>query len=209
MTDRKIAPWARISRRGILRAGAGGIAGAIVSNAFALDALAQGQQEDGYAFFNANDARILEAVVDRLWPPTDTPGAVAIGVPRYIDQAMISAYQHAQTQYHEGLGRIDALARSDYGGGFDGLEPEQQDEILTRLQDDDVPGFAEGDGASFFDTIHAHTMQGLFSDPIYGGNRDFEAWRQVGYPGPFYIITEEQQQSFEPLDMPVQSIVDL
>ena len=54
-----------------------------------------------------------------------------------------------------------------------------------------------------------HTMEGLFSDPVYGGNRDFAGWRAVGYPGAHYVYTEEEQQSFEPLDKPIQSLADL
>ncbi len=62
---------------------------------------------------------------------------------------------------------------------------------------------------TFFALVHAHTMEGLFADPIYGGNRDFAGWRAVGYPGAYYVYTEEEQQSFEPLDKPFQSIADL
>jgi gluconate 2-dehydrogenase gamma chain len=62
---------------------------------------------------------------------------------------------------------------------------------------------------AFFALVHAHTMEGLFADPIYGGNRDFAGWRAVGYPGAYYVYTEEEQQSFEPLDKPFQSIADL
>jgi gluconate 2-dehydrogenase gamma chain len=61
----------------------------------------------------------------------------------------------------------------------------------------------------FLDIARIHTMEGLFADPIYGGNRDFAGWRAVGYPGPYYVYTEEEQQSFEPLDKPLQSIADL
>ena len=42
------------------------------------------------------------------------------------------------------------------------------------------------DGASgkqFFDTFYQATMEGLFADPIYGGNRNKAAWKRIGYPG--------------------------
>jgi gluconate 2-dehydrogenase gamma chain len=60
----------------------------------------------------------------------------------------------------------------------------------------------------FLNIVRTHTMQGLFADPVYGGNRDFAGWAAVGYPGPYYVYTEEEQQSFEPLDKPFQSIAD-
>lgn len=61
----------------------------------------------------------------------------------------------------------------------------------------------------FVEFARNHTMEGLFSDPVHGGNRDFAGWRAVGYPGPYYVYDEEQQQSFEPLDLPLQSVADL
>lgn len=210
MTNPTLPPWARMSRRGVLRAGVGGTAAILFTRASVLDAVAQGRGDGGgYAFFNANDARTVEAITERLWPGGETPGAVEIGVPNYIDQAMVSAYQDRQLAYHEGLRKLDGASQEIHGGVFSQLDEGQQDEILTRLQDDDLPGFDTGEAAEFFNMVHGHTMQGLFADPIYGGNRDFEGWRQVGYPGPFLIISEEQQQSFEPLDLPLQSIVDL
>jgi gluconate 2-dehydrogenase gamma chain len=61
----------------------------------------------------------------------------------------------------------------------------------------------------FLNVVRVHTMEGLFSDPSYGGNRDFAGWRAVGYPGPYVFYGEEEQQSMEPLDQPLQSIADL
>jgi hypothetical protein len=36
-------------------------------------------------------------------------------------------------------------------------------------------------------------MEGLFADPLYGGNKDFAGWRLVGFPG--------AQTFFSPADM--------
>jgi len=37
--------------------------------------------------------------------------------------------------------------------------------------------------SSFFESLLQITMEGLFADPIYGGNRNKAGWRMVGYPG--------------------------
>jgi gluconate 2-dehydrogenase gamma chain len=29
------------------------------------------------------------------------------------------------------------------------------------------------------------TVEGFFSDPVYGGNRDMVAWRMIGFPGAY------------------------
>lgn len=87
--------------------------------------------------------------------------------------------------------------------------------VASMVEEQSHPVVAGLDGPqidslqAFMDIVRKHTMEGLFSDPIYNGNRDFAGWKAVGYPGPYYIYTEEEQQSFEPLDKPFQSIADL
>jgi len=52
-------------------------------------------------------------------------------------------------------------------------------------------------------------MEGLFSDPMYGGNRGLVGWKAVGYPGPFYTITPDDQQRFAAHRMRYRSIGEL
>ena len=35
----------------------------------------------------------------------------------------------------------------------------------------------------FFATVYQNVMEGMFSDPIYGGNRDKAGWKMIGFPG--------------------------
>ena len=48
---------------------------------------------------------------------------------------------------------------------------------------------------AFFNTLRTHTMEGLFADPIYGGNKDFAGWRLVGFPGAQPQFTQEDMAS--------------
>ena len=44
--------------------------------------------------------------------------------------------------------------------------------------------FANGLPArTFFGTLYQNVMEGMFSDPIYGGNRDKVGWKMIGFPG--------------------------
>jgi hypothetical protein len=38
-------------------------------------------------------------------------------------------------------------------------------------------------------------MEGLFADPVYGGNKNFEGWRQIGFPGGQPLFTAQDMQS--------------
>src|SRR5947207_2846388 len=50
---------------------------------------------------------------------------------------------------------------------------------------------------AFFNTVRTHTMEGMFADPIYGGNKDFAGWRLVGFPGGQMEFTAADMQSSE------------
>jgi hypothetical protein len=41
----------------------------------------------------------------------------------------------------------------------------------------------EPDSATFFATVREHTLEGMFGDPVYGGNKGFAGWNLIGYPG--------------------------
>ncbi len=36
---------------------------------------------------------------------------------------------------------------------------------------------------AFFVRLHALVMEGFFSDPMYGGNRNKVSWGMLGFPG--------------------------
>ena len=38
-------------------------------------------------------------------------------------------------------------------------------------------------GRTFFTMLYENVMEGLFADPIYGGNKDKAGWKLIGFPG--------------------------
>ena len=40
-------------------------------------------------------------------------------------------------------------------------------------------------------------MEGMFADPVYGGNKDFAGWRLVGFPGAQPAFSAADMQSKE------------
>ena len=50
-----------------------------------------------------SEARILEAIADRIFPATETPGAVETGAVDYIGQALAGDYGHFRSLYRNGL----------------------------------------------------------------------------------------------------------
>jgi hypothetical protein len=73
-----------------------------------------------------------------------------------------------QQQYRQGIAALDKLA----GGNFTTVHKTAQDTILAK------PAMA-----SFLQVLFEHTVEGLYSNPEYGGNRNEAGWTDISYPG--------------------------
>lgn len=199
-----------ISRRELLRsaslAGAAAVAGPVAvvpAVAVAPAAAAQSGQPQGAArrdpFENltAAEADLLDAIVDRLIPSDEHgPGAREAGVLRYIDRALGGALASTRPAYTAGLEALDRYARQTRGAGFLELPSRDKDSVLIDVETGAARGF-QGSSAQFFAMVLAHTRQGMFGDPFYGGNVNFAGWDLLGYPGVRTMVTAADQQAYE------------
>ena len=178
---------------------------------------------DGYMFFNAAEARTLDAVTARIMPSEpDGKGAREAGVVTYIDHAVAGYFRDLQTIYRVGLQQLDCHCLANAAAVFPDLSVTQQDDVLRRL---DTGAGVSSAGASadildsdtkesilsrFFAIVREHTIQGMFCDPMYGGNRNFTGWKLIGFPGAQWEYTEEQMRpGFDATKIPVLSLGDL
>src|ERR1700694_5288554 len=148
------------------------------------------------AFFNHDDAATIAAFTERLMPGgPDMPGASEAGVLNYIDLALSGAYADLQDFYRRGLAQLDGYCRKTHNGPFQRLSAAQQDEVIAALDEGKATGFKWPTAQEFFKTLRTHTMEGMFADPVYGGNKDFAGWRLVGFPGAQPQFTPAELQS--------------
>ncbi len=148
------------------------------------------------AFLNGENAATIAAFTERLMPGApDKPGARDAGVLNYIDLALAGAYADLQDFYRRGLTQLDAYCRKTYHEPFVRLNAARQDEVITALEQGKATGFTWPTAQAFFDTVRTHTMEGMFADPIYGGNKDFAGWRLVGFPGAQAMFTPADLQN--------------
>ena len=202
----------------------GGAAAATTTTSLGLPQAAQAQQPAaptaaGYAFLNIQEAAFVEALVDHMVPADElSPKGTDIGINVYIDRALAGAwgqgdrlymqgpwklgvpsqgYQLPLTPaqlYRAGIGATNALCRKTYGKTFDALDEKQREEVLVALSTGKV-SFENGLPASvFWSTLYQTVMQGMFSDPIYGGNRDKAGWRLIGFPGVIAVHRENVEK---------------
>ena len=180
---------ALVSRRDVLkRVGVAGAAAAVP-----IDAIAQATREP-FETLTAAEGATLEAIVARLIP-TDAngPGATEARAARYIDRALGGFLASSRATYRVGLAAIEDYGSKMKGAPFTKLSPENQDAVLGDFERAAASGFAPN-GVLFFNLVLAHTIQGTFCDPFYGGNANFVGWDLIGYPGVRLTATANDQR---------------
>ena len=162
----------------------------------------------GYAYLKPAEQEFVEALVDHMIPKDELSGSgTDIGINTYIDRALAGGwgkgdrlymqgpwlpgtpnqgYQLPMTPaelYRAGIEGANAYCRKTYGKDFARCTAEQKE---TFLKDMAAGKVALGGGLPsrvFFNVVYENVMEGLFADPIYGGNKDKAGWKMIGFPG--------------------------
>ncbi len=112
-------------------------------------------------------------------------------------------------RYRNGVGYVNAYSKAKYGAPFADLQPSTQDQVINDMINDVAKDFFEDPSdTEFFKMLQTHTIQGMFSDPAYGGNKDMIGWKQIGYPGAQRAFTAEDMNTEGPV-RPPQSLAML
>jgi hypothetical protein len=126
----------------------------------------------------------LRALLDRLIPPDDDPGAWEAGVGDYLARQFAGDLRDFVLIYQVALDALDAEAQAGGAPGFAELPPAAQDALLRRVEAGQVAAAWPIDPARFFQAAVEHAIEGYYSDPGNGGNRGEVAWRMIGFlPG--------------------------
>jgi gluconate 2-dehydrogenase gamma chain len=180
-----------------------------------------------YQYFSAAEVAFVDAAVSRLIPKDDLgPGAREAGVTVFLDRQLAGPYGHAAQWYMQGpwkkgektqgyqsrftpaelyraaIKDIEAHCKDKFSGKvFSQLSDDQQDQILHGLEKGDIK-LKNADAKTFFEMFLQNTVEGFFSDPIHGGNRDMVGWKLIGFPGARYDYRPYVKQHGKKLDLP-------
>jgi hypothetical protein len=139
----------------------------------------------------SDQLQALTAICDRLVPADGTgPGALELGAAGYIERALEAAFAALVPLYERGLQTLDERARARHASGFAGLDGAAQDSLLRELESAPIGS----DGQAFFETVRNHTIEGMFGDPSWGGNRGFGGWKLIGYRRPQLVWSAADQE---------------
>lgn len=140
-------------------------------------------------FLTETEALIVAAAAARIFPSDDAgPGAREAGVVIYIDRQLAGPYgrdlhRYTQPPFEDAAPELgyqgQATPRETYREGLKGLSgfhllsAEDQDAALHRIET-----------THFFHLLRRNAIEGMFCDPLHGGNVDMVGWQLLGFPGP-------------------------
>ncbi|HXY25122.1 MAG TPA: gluconate 2-dehydrogenase subunit 3 family protein [Candidatus Acidoferrum sp.] len=140
-------------------------------------------------FFTETEALIVAAAASRIFPSDDSgPGAREAGVAIFIDRQLAGPYGRDRFRYtqppfedaprefgYQGRATPREIYREGLKGlqGFHLLAEAAQDEALRQIET-----------TLFFALLRQNTIEGMFCDPMHGGNADMVGWQLLGFPGP-------------------------
>ena len=166
--------------------------------------------DDARTYFSrGEDFETLSAATEKIYPEDDNgPGAIELGVPYFIDRQcshfwgrnsreyMMGPFDYTAAETHGiqskmtraetllfGVRRMLEISREEHDDDFANLDEDTQINILESFEsgDVDITGVRSED---FFALLRNMTIQGVYADPVYGGNRDYGGWRMIEFPGP-------------------------
>jgi gluconate 2-dehydrogenase gamma chain len=208
-------------RRRFLTLSAAAIGGTLVYTLDRRPRLVQAQTAQNIRiplrFFDEREALTVAAAVARIFPSDESgPGAPEAGVAVYIDRQLASRYgrdrfRYTQPPFEDGLPELGyqgkATPREIYREGiarlgprFATLAPAAQDAKLREVE-----------ASYFFRLLRQHTIEGMFSDPLHGGNAEMIGWQLIGYPGPQMSwaehIARHYGEAFRPKPASLEQVV--
>ena len=168
-----------------------------------------------YSYLNLEEQAFVETLVDHMVPADAlSPKGTDIGINIYIDRALAGGWGKGERLYMQGpwklgvpsqgyqlpltpaqlyragIAATNAHCQKTYGKQFDRLDEPQREEVLVGLSGGKIT-FDNGLPVRvFWTTLYQTVMEGMFSDPIYGGNRDKAGWRMIGFPGVIAVNRE-------------------
>ena len=119
--------------------------------------------------------------MNRIIPQDDFPNAWDAGVGDYLARQFEGDLRVQVETYRLGLNALEAESQAFAGKPFTELDTSEQDVILSLLETGQVTNSWPMEPTRFFYTVIEHVMEGYYSDPGNGGNRDSISWHMIGF----------------------------
>jgi len=173
----------------------------------ATPAAAPAAEPETWLTLTATEVAFLSAAADTMIPADElSPSGTDCGVVTYIDRQLAGAYGAGAKMYRmgpfqrgvpeqgyqlaltpreyfaAGIEAANEWSRKTFGRDFDRLAPADRAAALKQMEEGKAK-FEHFSATAFFNRTLAIVMEGFFSDPMYGGNRNKAGWKMLGFPG--------------------------
>src|SRR5262245_3284320 len=115
---------------------------------------------------DAHQNDMVVALCELIIPATDTPGAKAALVNRFIDTVIDDADEPDSKAFLRGLAWMDARSQELFGNEFLKAGPEQQAALLTILSSGKNTALDDLLGVEFFQAIKELTVRGYYTSEV-------------------------------------------
>jgi hypothetical protein len=170
----------RLNRRDALRTLAAGTVGIVTMPLWVESLAAQARAEahahtaDGAlqaqswtpAVLTARQNDAIVSLTELIIPATDTPGARAALVNRFIDRVLSSAPATERDEFLKGLTWLDARCRARFGGDIAAATPANLTAVLTPLSEEGTQPAEVATGVAFFRALKSMTISGYYTTEI-------------------------------------------
>jgi gluconate 2-dehydrogenase gamma chain len=195
-----------MKRREFLIIPAASIGGTLLYTLAGEPFLLKAQTKDGSVkvplrFFTAEEARVVAAACERIFPSDNSgPGATEAAVVIYIDRQLAGPYGHDKYRYTKGPW-VDSVPEHGYQGKENPQETYRQGikslgAFTSLSMDEQIQKLKAIEHTHFFQLLRTHTIEGMFCDPMHGGNAGLIGWQLIGFPGPQMSYRDEIDKHF-------------
>lgn len=143
-------------------------------------------------YFHPIELAQIETLFDALVPgdvESGMPGATKVAAGNFLSQLLALGEEHYykipvwRVLYDEGLGHLETASLGLFKKSLELLSRAQATVLLEQLELGDLKNLPKTfEQKTFFKLLRTHCIQGCFSDPRWGGNRNAAMWRWLGWP---------------------------
>jgi hypothetical protein len=132
-------------------------------------------------FLDDHQNQTLVAFSDILIPETETPGAKAALVNRFLDQVLAAESRDVQQKFLDSLAFLDGESLDHYQAAFIYLTPEQQTEVVRFMAyPHTLETWDEGSPSQYRGNAHFSNLKDWISRSFYNSEAGMRA---LGYDG--------------------------
>lgn len=117
-------------------------------------------------FLNAHQDHTVAMISELIIPETETPGAAAALVNRFVDGVLAAAPESQRREFLRGLRFVDGRSNELFGADFASARPDQQTALLTILSSEKNTAFEDEIGRDFWRVVKALTVSGYYGSKL-------------------------------------------